>query len=119
MSAVGSSLPCAEVRLGEPPIRPDGRGIALDDHLAEVEHVDVVADVEHQRDVVIDQQHAGAGCRDVADAGSQATALGGVEAGGRLVEQQHRGLGHVRPCDRHELALALAELLGVAIADAR
>ena len=51
----------AEVRVGDGAVGADGGGIALGDDLAEVEHVDVVADVEHERDVVVDEQDAGAG----------------------------------------------------------
>ena len=40
-----------------------------------------------------------------------------VEPGGGLVEQQDRGAGDAGPGDRHELALALAQLAGRAVAE--
>ena len=43
-------------------------------------------------------------------------ALGGVEAGGRLVEQEDLRVGGAGPGDGHELALALAEVTGLAVA---
>ena len=85
--------------------------------LTEVEHVDVVAHVEHERDVVVDQQDARAGEADVADPVAEPLALGGVEAGRRLVEQEDLRFGRAGAGDRHELALALAEVTGVAVAE--
>ena len=43
----------------------------------------------------------------------------GVEAGGRLVEQQHRRVGDAGAGDRHQLALALAQLAGRSVAERR
>ncbi len=107
----------AEVRVGDIPVGADRRGLAFGDDATEVEHVDVVAHVEHERDVVVDQEHAGARDADVADPVAEPAALGGVEAGGRLVEQEDRRVGRARPGDGHELALALAEVTGVAVAE--
>ena len=55
---------------------------------------------------------------DVADALAEPLALGGVETGGGLVEQEDLRVGGAGPCDRHELALALAEVAGLAVARA-
>ena len=58
----------AEVRLGDPDVGADRGGVALGDDLPEVEDVDVVAEAEHERDVVVDEQDAGAGVGDGTDA---------------------------------------------------
>ena len=39
----------------------------------------------------------------------------GVQVGQRLVEQEHVGVAHQRPADRHALALAAGELVGTAV----
>ena len=72
----------------------------------------MVAHAEDQVHVVVDEQQGGPGGPDVADPLAQPHALRRVEAGGRLVEEQDRRLGHARPRDRHELALAGFEVDG-------
>ena len=61
---------------------------ALGDDAPEVEHVDVVAHVEHQAHVVVDEEHGHVAFEEVTEVVAEQLALGGVEAGGRLVEQQ-------------------------------
>ena len=65
---------------------------------------------------MVDEQHAGPGRGDVADPLAEPPAVRGVETGGRLVEQQDLRIGDARSGDRHELALALAELSRVPVA---
>ena len=65
---------------------------------------------------MIDQQDAGAGDADVADPVAEPAALGGVEAGSRFVEEEDRRVGRAGSGDGHELALTLAEVTGVALA---
>ena len=86
----------AEVRVGDVAVGADRRGLAFGDDATEVEHVDVVAHVEHERDVVVDEEDAGAGEADVADPVAEPLALGGVEAGGRFVEEQDLRFGRAR-----------------------
>ena len=65
-----------------------GRG-ALEDLGAEVQHVHVVADVHHQRHVVLHQEDADVPFRhDPGEYRAEAFSLRPVEAGRRLVEQQ-------------------------------
>src|SRR5215510_5582522 len=66
--------------------------------LAEIEHGDVMADVEDQVGMVLHQEHAGAGLGDLDEERAEPPYLLGREAGGRLVEQQegrtqHKGAG--------------------------
>ena len=70
-----------EVRVGEPTIGANGRRFAFQYHCAEVEHVDVVADAEHERDVVVDEEHRRAGRGDVANPRAEAPGVGRVETG--------------------------------------
>ena len=49
----------AEVRGGDVEVRADLGGRALGERPALVEHLDPVADLHHERHVVVDQQHAG------------------------------------------------------------
>ena len=117
--AAAAVVDVPEVRLGDVAVGADRRGLAFGDDATEVEHVDVVAHVEHERDVVVDQEDAGAGDADVADPVAEPLALGGVEARGRFVEEEDLRVGRARAGDGHELALALAEVAGVAVARGR
>ena len=56
------------------------------DDLAEVEHIDVVADVQHQAHVVIDQEQTDAEVEKAAQVLSELLALLRIKAGGRFVE---------------------------------
>ena len=83
---------------------------AVEQHPAFVHDRDVVGELEHPVDVVLDQQHRQVG-RDALDDGADALALGRGEPGERLVEQQHarRGGERQRPCragaGRHRTAM--------------
>ena len=104
----------AEVGVGNRAVRADLGAVTVGDHLSEVEDVDRIADVEDECDVVVDQKDAGAVGADVADAFAEPFALGGVQAGGGLVEQDDLRVRRTRACNGRELALALAQVAGVA-----
>ena len=89
------------------------------DRLARVHDADAVAGLEHQPEVVADEQHRGAelaaeGLDEVDDAGLD----GDVERRGRLVEDQERRPRHQRHGDDDALLLAAGELVRVAVEDA-
>ena len=72
---------------------PPGRwrtssGRPAGDLAAELDHVDAVAHAEHEVHVVVDEQAADAGGGDLPEVLAEGDALGRVEAGGRLVEEQ-------------------------------
>ena len=79
-------------------------GLAARDHLAELEHDDLVGDAEHEAHVVVDEQHRRAGVDDLAQAPAELGRLVDVEAGGGLVQADQprgsrRGRGRPRrPC---------------------
>ena len=90
-------------------------GAELDD-LAGVHHRDAVGDVGDHREVVGDVERADAVGAAQLGHGVEHHLLGGdVEAGGRLVEHQHLGLGQERHRQRDALHLAARELVGVAL----
>ena len=62
---------------------------------------------------MLDEQH-GDVLRQVGDGGEQLGALLARHAGGRLVEQQHLGLGRERQRDLQQPLLAVGELAGLA-----
>ena len=68
---------------------------AVDQHLAVIHHRDMVGQAEHAVDVVLDQQHRQF-ARQMLDQRADALALGGGEAGERLVEQQNARLDRER-----------------------
>ena len=106
----------AEVGVDHGAVARDDLRITLRDELAEVEHGDAIAHAEHERHVVLDEQHRHAPL--VGEAADEAAELGGLlvaEARGRFVEQQHRGLRGHRAGERHEASLAERELFGPTI----
>ncbi len=95
----------------------DHRGIALHlgrcalgDLAAELDHVDVVADVEHEAHVVVDEEDRHPGVDDPSQPPTEFERLLGVEAGRGLVHAHELRLRGEGPGGRHELALALADL---------
>ena len=82
---------------GRPPARRGccriSSGGPAGDDLAEVEHVHGVADPEHQIGVVLDQDDGAALRRQRGQEAAEGGGLALVEAGARLVEQQHLGIG--------------------------
>ena len=81
-----------------------------------VHHRHPVGDVGHHREVVGDVERADAVGAAQLGHGVEHHLLGGhVEAGGRLVEDQHLGLGQERHRQRDALHLAARELVGVAL----
>ena len=88
--------------------------------LAGIHHADAVAGLEHQPEVVADEEHRGAElAAEVLDQVDDAGLDGDVERGGRLVEDQQRRLRHQRHGDDDALLLAAGELVRVAAEDAR
>ena len=85
-------------------------GRALGERPSLVEHLDAVADLHHERHVVVDQEHA----RLVvvahgADDGGELGHLALGQPGGRLVEQQEARLGRERPGDAELPLVAVGE----------
>src|SRR2546421_1135439 len=72
---------------------------AFGDLLAVVEHRHAVAQAHHQLHVVLDEQDGAAVLADAVDELTQHDLLGGVHAGGRLVECDERGVGGQRAGD--------------------
>ena len=79
---------------------------------AEVEHRDAVADVHHQAHVVLDEHHREAAVADLADEADERLLLGGVEPGGRLVEEEHLRLGGQGPGDLEAPLVAVGQVPG-------
>ena len=79
----------------------------------------MVAHGEHQAHVVVDEQDRQVEVEQRPQALAQDEALGAVEPGGRLVEQQHAGPLGQRPGHRHQLALPEGQLGRTAIGHAR
>ena len=95
----------AEVRGGDVEVRAHLGGRPLGQRPALVEHLDPVADLHHERHVVVDQQHA----RLVlvahrADDGGELGHLALGEPGGRLVEEQEARLASRAPARRRASA---------------
>jgi hypothetical protein len=79
-------------------------------HLALVHGQHAVADLGHQRHVVLHHQHRDAQFMlDVLDPERHVLGLLDVEAGGGLVQQQQLGLGAQRPRQFHHLAHAIGQ----------
>ena len=102
----------AQVGLDHARIAADLVGRPRRDHLAELEHDDVVADAEHEAHVVVDEQDRRALVDDPAQLAPELLALGRVEAGAGLVEADDARRARERPRHADELALALGELVG-------
>ena len=75
----------AEIGLDDRRIALDLRRCALGDLAAELDHVDVVADVQDEAHVVIDEEDRHAGVDDPPQSPTEFERLVGVEAGGGLV----------------------------------
>src|SRR5579884_4313432 len=117
-SARSSGTACllAEIRGDDVGVAAHHVGRAAGDHPAEVEHVDVVAEGEHEVDVVLDDQHAEV--VPAADAAEEVRELPGLlapDARGRLVEQQEPGIGAERAGDLHQPAHPQRQLADAAV----
>ena len=77
----------------------------------------MVGELEHPVDVVLDQQHRQIR-RDALDDGADAFALGGGEAGQRLVEQQHARRGGERHAHVEQALAAIGQHAGFGLLDA-
>ena len=99
-------------------VEHDVRRPFLDQH-AGIEHADPVAHVGDDGEVVADEQDRGR--QFLPQLRDQVEHLGfdrRIEAGGRLVEDQHRGIVGQRHGDRHALLHAAGELVRIALHDA-
>lgn len=93
-----------------------GRG--LFDDPPQVHHRDAVRQVLHGREVVGDEQAAEAAVAlEVREEVEDGRLHGHVERGGRLVGHQQVGGDRQRTGDRHPLALATGQLMGIAVRD--
>ena len=90
---------------------------AAGDQPAPFDDVDAVAHVQDQAHVVIDQQDARPRGDDRPEVAAEHRALVGVQAGGRLVEQEHPCAGGQRPAQPDQLAL-VTMAAGIAAIDA-
>ena len=103
------------------PRRPAGRcgspsGVPVGDHGTEVEHVDVVAEAEHEAHVVVDEQDRQCRCHGSPQMRSPSQTLSVVSSpAAGSSSSSTSGLPGERPGDRDELALALAQLGGRAL----
>src|SRR6185436_135619 len=121
-AAISIPTPCSTRILPYPDSSPltESRGSAAEvstDHLLvnanlsrgaggkrtpEIEHGDLMADVEDQVGMVLDQQHAGAAGADRLDQPGQSLDLVVGKAGGGFVEQQEIRIEHQRAGDLDE-----------------
>ena len=99
----------AEVGGGDAEMRADLVRRPLGERRSLVEHVDALADLEHERDVVVDEQHAGAAVADGADRGREARHLRLGKAGRRLVHQHEARLGRECPGDAEPPLVAVRQ----------
>ena len=82
------------------------------DQLAEVQHLDAIAQAEDEVHVVIDQEHPDAVVRDPTNEVSEPRGFGGIQPTRRFIEQQDLGIARERTRHRHQLALTLGEASG-------
>ena len=94
-------------------IRVEHRGIGADlvraaghQRGALAEDRDLVAEVHHELHVVLDHEERLAGLVELVDAVGEVRDQGRVDAAGRLVEQQHVGIGDQQRGELEQLALA-------------
>ena len=86
--------------------------VALSDLDAEVQHGDAVAGLQHERNVVLHQEHGQPPLvGQPADEPRQLASLLEVEPGRGLVEQQHRRAGGDGPCDRDQPPVSVRQLV--------
>ena len=108
--AVGRHGGRTQVRVDHRGVAGDLRRSALRDLSPEVQHDDAVAGLQQQRHVVLDEEDpdaAAAGHR--SDRGAELGAFVVVQPRGRLVQQQHRGLGDQRTGDADEPCHAVGQ----------
>ena len=89
---------------------------ALGDDLSEVEHADALADAHDQVHVVLDEHNGDLeGVPDLDDVLHQLGGLGGVHAGGGLVQQQQGGVGGQGPDDLQAALGAVRQGAGLVV----
>ena len=100
----------AEIGAADAGIGADFRRRAGCDRPAAVEHVDALAEIHHQRHVVLDHQHAATVLGpDVEDELAQLVGLGRGQAGRRFVEQKETRIDRERAGKADAALLAVAE----------
>ena len=97
----------AQIGLGHTAVRLHDRGRAARDQHAEVEHVDLLAQVEHEVHVVVDHEDRDAAVADSAEALAEPLALHGVEPAGGFVEEDDARVADQGARDGDELTLSL------------
>src|SRR5450756_717890 len=88
-----------------------GRGSGRQ-YFSQVEHRHVIANVEYQVGMMLDQQHAGTRTANRLDQYAEAADFFREEAGRRFVEQQKRRAQHQRAGDLREAQLAVLQPVG-------
>src|SRR5262245_34993632 len=87
--------------------------VAGGDDASALQHADLICDLTHELDVVLDQEGGAAlGLDQAADKIDHARNQIVLEAGCRLVEQEHAGAGGDRSKERDELLLTERQLAG-------
>ena len=110
VATVRLALGAAEVGLDDAGVAAHLAGRALGDLPPEVEDDDAVAGLQQQRHVVLDDEDADApSARRRPDRRAELGGLPAVEAGRRLVEQQHGRLGDERTGDADETGHAVRQ----------
>src|SRR2546430_4822970 len=103
----------AEIGFDDPRIGLDGARRSFGDLLAVIEDEHLLAESHDHLHVVLDEQHRLARVAQPRDSIEQVVEQRAVDAGGGLVEQDERGIGHQHPHELDELLLAVREVAGV------
>src|SRR6267378_3889426 len=108
-----SSALATEVGFNDPLVRLDGARRPFRDLLTVVENEHGLAEAHDHLHVVLDEQHGLARVAQPAHRLQQIVEERAVDAGGRLVEQDQRGIGHEHAYELDELLLAVGEVARV------
>src|SRR6267143_2092864 len=108
-----SSALATEIGFNDPLVRLDGARRPFRDLLTVVEDEHGLAEAHDHLHVVLDEQHDLARVAQPAHRVQQIVEERAVDAGGRLVEQDQRGIGHEHAYELDELLLAVGEVARV------